>query len=81
MNTKQNPKTTVVTVTYGGIYHGRIYRLPLKHLGSLSIKYLLNMHNTAPNTSTILYLGKGAPTIFILKPNKDQNIGTSYRSI
>ena len=67
--------------TYGGIYCGRIYRSPLKHLGSLSIKYLTNMYNTAPNVNTILHLGKGDPTISILKPNKDHNIGTSYRSI
>ena len=71
----------MIKFTYGGIYHGRIYQSPLKHLESLSIKYLLNMYNTAPNTNTILYLGKGAPTISILKPNKVQNIGTSYRSI
>ena len=32
----------------------RIYQSPLKHLESLSIKYLTNMYNTAPNTNTIL---------------------------
>ena len=39
------------------------------------------MYNTAPNTNTILHLGKGAPAISILKPNKNHNIGTSYQSI
>ena len=39
------------------------------------------MYNTAPKTNTILHLGKSAPTISILKPNKNHNIGTSYRSI
>ena len=81
MNTKQTPKNNHGKFTYGGIYHSRIYQSPLKHLGSLSIKYLTNMYNTAPNTNTILHLGKGALTIPILKPNKDHNIGTSYRSI
>ena len=64
MKQNKHPKTTVVKFTYGGIYHDRIYcRSALKHLGSLSIKYLINMYNTAPNTNTILHLGKGAPTI------------------
>ena len=39
------------------------------------------MYNTAPNTNTILHLGKGAPAISILKPNKDHNISTNYRPI
>ena len=52
---------------------GKIYRSPLKHLESLSIKYFTNMYNTA-----ILHLVKGAQTISILKPNKDHNIGTNY---
>ena len=74
-------KTIMVKFTYGGIYRGRIYQSPLKHLGSVSIKYLTNIYNTAPNINTILYLGKDAPTISILKPNKDHNIATSYQSI
>ena len=39
------------------------------------------MDNTVLNTNTILHLGKGTTAISILKPNKDYNIGTSYRSI
>ena len=81
MNIKLIPEKTVVKFTYDAIYRGRICRSLLKHLGSLSIKYLTNMYNTAPNVNTISHLGKGAPTISILKPNKDHNIGISYRSI
>ena len=81
MNTKQTPENNRDKFTYGGIYHGGIYRSPLKHLALLSIKYLTNMYNTAPNINTILHLGKGAQTISTLKLNKDHNIGTSYQSI
>ena len=77
----KHPKTTVVKFIYGGIYRGRMYRSSLKHLGSLSIKYLTNNYNTSPNTNTILHLAKGAQGIFTLKLNKDHNIGTSYQSI
>ena len=42
---------------------------------------MLTFHQIPHNTNTILPLGKGVPTISILKPNKDHNIDTSYRSI
>ena len=57
----------MVKFTYDGIYCGTIYQSPLKHLGSLFIKYLTNMYNTVPNTNTIFHLGKGAQTTSTLK--------------
>ena len=71
MNTKQTPKNNC----------GKIYRSPLKHLRSLSSNNSQICTTLSPNTNTILYLGKGAPTISTLKLNKDHNIGTNYRSI
>ena len=52
-----------------------------KHLGSLAIRYIINMYNIAFNTNTTPQLWKRATIIPISKPNKDRNIGTNYRPI
>ena len=53
----------------------------LKHIGPLGLAYLTNMYNTSLNNNIIPHTWKLANIIPIPKPNKDMNIGTSYRSI
>ena len=53
----------------------------LKHLGPLAIQYLTDTLNLALKTNTIPQIWKLAKIIPIPKPNKDPNLGTSYRPI
>ena len=54
----------------------------LKHIGKLGLKYLTNIYNAALNDNMkIPHVWKLANIIPIPKPNKDINIGTSYRPI
>jgi len=53
----------------------------LKHLGPIAIQYLTDMLNLALSTNTIPQIWKLANIIPIPKPNKDPNLGTSYRPI
>jgi hypothetical protein len=53
----------------------------LKHLGINAIELLTHIYNLAINTNIIPKFWKIAKTIPILKPNKDKNLGTSYRPI
>jgi hypothetical protein len=53
----------------------------LKHLGPTAIQYLTDILNLALNTNTIPQIWKLAKIIPIPKPNKDPNLGTSYRPI
>ena len=76
MNTKQTPKNN-----RGKIYLWRGLPVTPETPRVTFYEKLTNIYNTAPNTNTILHLGKGDPTIYILKSNKDHNIGTSYQSI
>src|SRR6188768_254182 len=53
----------------------------LKHLGPIAIQYLTDTLNLALNTNTIPHIWKLAKIIPIPKPNKDPNLGKSYRPI
>ena len=55
--------------------------LNIRHLGSLAIQYLTDTLNLALKTNTIPQIWKLAKIIPIPKPNKDPNLGTSYRPI
>ena len=49
------------------------------HIGKNGLKYLTNIYNAALNDNKIPHVWKLANIIPIPKPNKDINIGTSYR--
>ena len=53
----------------------------LKHIGPLGIAYLTNMYNILLISNIIPHTWELANIIPIPKPNKDMNIGTSYRPI
>ena len=53
----------------------------LKHLGPIAIDYLTQIYNIALNTNTIPQIWKTAKIIPIPKPNKDKQIGSSFRPI
>ena len=53
----------------------------LKHLGPTAITYLTNIYNNIINKNTIPQTWKHSKIIPILKPNKPENEGTSYRPI
>ena len=53
----------------------------LKHIGKLGQKYLTNIYNATLNDNKIPQVWKLAKIIPVPKPNKDINIGTSYRPI
>ena len=53
----------------------------LKHTGPLGLAYRTNMYNISLNNNIIPHTWKLANIIPIPKPNKDMNIGTSYRPI
>ena len=53
----------------------------LKHISKLGLKYLTNIYNAALNDNKIPHVWKLANIIPVPKPNKDVNIGTSYRPI
>ena len=53
----------------------------LKHIGPLGLTFLTSMYTTALNKNIIPHMWKLANIIPIPKPNKDTNIGTSYRPI
>ena len=51
----------------------------LKHLGTLAINYLTEIFNLSLNQNIIPQIWKLAKIIPIPKPNKDPDLGTSYR--
>ena len=53
----------------------------LKNFGKNGLQYLTNIYNAAINDNKIPHVWKLANIIPISKPNKDINIGTSYRPI
>ena len=53
----------------------------LKHLGPIAINYLTIIYNMALNTNTIPQIWKTAKIIPIPKPNKNPQIGSSFRPI
>ena len=53
----------------------------LKHLGPLGLTFLTQIYTLALNTNIIPHTWKLANIIPIPKPNKSNNIGTSYRPI
>ena len=53
----------------------------LKHIDKNGLKYLTNIYNAALNDNKIPHVWKLANIIPIPKPNKNINIGTSYRPI
>ena len=53
----------------------------LKNIGKNGLQYLTNIYNAAINDNKIPHVWKLANIIPIPKPNKDINIGTSYRPI
>ena len=53
----------------------------LKHIGPLGLTFLTSIYTTALNKNIILHMWKLANLIPIPKPNKDTNMGTSYRPI
>ena len=53
----------------------------LKHIVPLGHTFLTNMYTTALNKNIIPHMWKLANIIPIPKPNKDTNMGTSYRPI
>ena len=53
----------------------------LKHIGPLGLTFLTSMYTTALNKNIIPHMWKLANIIPIPKPNKDTNMGTSYRPI
>ena len=53
----------------------------LKHIGPLGLTFLTSMYTTALNKNIIPHMWKLADIISIPKPNKDTNMGTSYRPI
>ena len=53
----------------------------LKHIGPLGLTFLTSMYTTALNKDIIPHMWKLANIIPIPKPNKDTNMGTSYRPI
>ena len=53
----------------------------LKHIGPLGLTFLSSMYTTALNKNIIPHMWKLANIIPIPKPNKDTNMGTSYRPI
>ena len=53
----------------------------LKNIGKNGLQYLTNIYNSAINDNQIPHVWKLANIIPIPKPNKDINIGTSYRPI
>ena len=53
----------------------------LKHIGPLGLTFLTSMYTAALNKNTIPHMWKLANIIPIPKPNKDTNMGTSYRPI
>ena len=55
--------------------------LHLKHLGPQAIKHLAKLFTYTINTNTIPQIWKTAKIIPIPKPNKDKNLGKSYRPI
>ena len=53
----------------------------LKHIGPLGLTFLTSMYTAALNKNIIPHMWKLANIIPIPKPNKDTNMGTSYRPI
>ena len=53
----------------------------LKNIGKNELQYFTNIYNAAINDNKIPHVWKLANIILIPKPNKDINIGTSYRPI
>ena len=53
----------------------------LKHIDPLGLTFLTSMYTTALNKNIIPHMWKLANIIPIPKPNKDTNMGTSYRPI
>ena len=53
----------------------------LKHIGHLGLTFLTSMYTAALNKNIIPHMWKLANIIPIPKPNKDTNMGTSYRPI
>ena len=53
----------------------------LKNIGKNGLQYLTNIYNAAINDNKRPHVWKLANIILIPKPNKDINIGTSYRPI
>ena len=53
----------------------------LKHIGHLGLTFLTSMYTAALNKNIIPHMCKLANIIQIPKPNKDTNMGTSYRPI
>ena len=53
----------------------------LKHIGPLGLTFLTSMYTAARNKNIIPHMWKLANIIPIPKPNKDTNMGTSYRPI
>ena len=53
----------------------------LKHIGPLGLTFLTSMYTAALNKNIIHHMWKLANIIPIPKPNKDTNMGTSYRPI
>ena len=53
----------------------------LKHLGPIAIEFLTSLFNLSIQTNTIPQIWKLAKIMPVPKPNKDQNLGDSYRPI
>ena len=53
----------------------------LKHIGPLGLAFLTSMYKTAINKNIIPHTWKLANIVLIPKPNKDTDMGTSYRPI
>jgi hypothetical protein len=72
INTSKNNKSTGPDSI--SIHH-------LKHLGPLALTYLTKLYNLAINSNSIPDIWKLAKIVPIPKPNKDLNLGPSYRPI
>ena len=84
--THSKPQTTNITLTTTSKNNNstgpdKVNIRHLKHIGPLGLAYLTNMYNTSLNNNIIPHAWKLANIIPIPKPNKDMNIGTSYRPI